>query len=98
MLTATQRGTAGELAYRGAGRGGKGIELQFMASPNRADKWSTFRGDRLEPGPRLINPVESAAGKFASNRLSYRTFVRTMIKCFNSTSHSHLKVSRTPSG
>jgi hypothetical protein len=41
------------LAYRGAGRRGKGIELQFMASPVRDDRWSEFRCGRLELGARL---------------------------------------------
>ncbi len=42
------------LAYRGAGRRGKGIELQFMASPTRDDRWAAFRGSRLDLGPRLL--------------------------------------------
>ncbi|HKW60101.1 MAG TPA: hypothetical protein VJR46_10160, partial [Candidatus Dormibacteraeota bacterium] len=42
------------LAYRGAGRRGKGIELQFMASPTRADRWTDFRCSRLDLGPRLL--------------------------------------------
>jgi hypothetical protein len=42
------------LAYRGAGRRGKGIELQFMASPTRDDRWSRFRCGRLELGQRLL--------------------------------------------
>lgn len=45
------------LAYRGAGRRGKGIELQFMASPTRMDKWAGFRCSRLEVGPRLLQVV-----------------------------------------
>jgi hypothetical protein len=45
------------LAYRGAGRRGKGIELQFMASPTRTDKWSGFRCARLEVGPRLLQVI-----------------------------------------
>lgn len=47
------------LAYRGAGRRGKGIELQFMASPTRDDRWSTFRCTRLDVGPRLIALIDS---------------------------------------
>lgn len=47
------------LAYRGAGRRGKGIELQFMASPTRADHWSEFRCARLELGPRLVQLIGS---------------------------------------
>ena len=47
------------LAYRGVGRRGKGIELQFMASPTRADKWSAFRCARAELGSRLIGIIDS---------------------------------------
>ena len=47
------------LAYRGAGRRGKGIELQFMASPTRDDKWSRFRLTRLALGRRLLQFVAS---------------------------------------
>jgi len=47
------------LAYRGAGRRGKGIELQFMASPTRADKWAPFRSTRFELGPRLAAVIDS---------------------------------------
>ena len=47
------------LAYRGAGRRGKGIELQFMASPTRADKWSRFRHTRVEVGSKLLELIES---------------------------------------
>ena len=47
------------LAYRGAGRRGKGIELQFMASPTRNDRWSDFRCARLDLGPRLIVQVNT---------------------------------------
>ena len=49
------------LAYRGAGRHGKGIELQFMASPIREDHWAAFRGGRLDLGPRLLGLVDSLA-------------------------------------
>jgi hypothetical protein len=47
------------LSYRGAGRRGKGVELQFMASPTRPDRWSAFRCERMELGPRLINLIDS---------------------------------------
>jgi hypothetical protein len=47
------------LTYRGKGRGGKGIELQFMASPTRTDKWASFRCGRLETGPRLMAMVDA---------------------------------------
>ncbi|HEV2034447.1 MAG TPA: hypothetical protein VGU71_09665 [Candidatus Dormibacteraeota bacterium] len=47
------------LTYRGAGRRGKGIELQFMASPTREDRWSTFRCGRMDLGPKLIAVIDS---------------------------------------
>ena len=47
------------LAYRGTGRRGKGIELQFMASPARADRWSEFRCGRAELGSRLIAVIDA---------------------------------------
>ena len=47
------------LSYRGAGRRGKGIELQFMASPTRQDRWSAFRCERMDMGPELINLIDS---------------------------------------
>jgi hypothetical protein len=47
------------LAYRGAGRRGKGIELQFMASPTRIDKWSGFRCGRPEVGSRLTSLIDA---------------------------------------
>ncbi len=47
------------LTYRGAGRRGKGIELQFMASPARDDRWATFRCRRLDLGMRLIQLIDS---------------------------------------
>lgn len=47
------------LAYRGAGRRGKGIELQFMASPIRQDRWAGFRCGRLDLGPRLVAIVDA---------------------------------------
>ncbi|MGA7911460.1 MAG: hypothetical protein WCC30_07930 [Candidatus Dormiibacterota bacterium] len=47
------------LTYRGAGRRGKGIELQFMASPTRDDRWSAYRCGRLDLGPRLIALIDS---------------------------------------
>ena len=42
------------LTYRGKGKWGKGLELQFMASPTRVDKWSGFRRTRLELGSALL--------------------------------------------
>ncbi len=47
------------LAYRGAGRRDKGIELQFMASPSRLDRWATYRCGRMDLGPRLITVIDS---------------------------------------
>jgi hypothetical protein len=47
------------LSYRGAGRRGKGIELQFMASPTRQDRWSAFRCERMDMGPKLVNLIDS---------------------------------------
>ena len=47
------------LTYRGAGRRGKGIELQFMASPTRQDRWSSFRCGRMDLGPKLIALIDS---------------------------------------
>jgi hypothetical protein len=47
------------LTYRGAGRRGKGIELQFMASPTRQDRWSRFRSGRMEMGPKLVSLIDS---------------------------------------
>lgn len=47
------------LAYRGKGRRGKGLELQFMASPTRNDHWSPFRCGRLDLGPRLLAIIDS---------------------------------------
>jgi hypothetical protein len=47
------------LSYRGAGRRGKGIELQFMASPTREDRWSAFRCERTDMGPKLINLIDA---------------------------------------
>ncbi|HLQ16533.1 MAG TPA: hypothetical protein VK256_11860 [Candidatus Eisenbacteria bacterium] len=47
------------LTYRGAGRRGKGIELQFMASPTRQDRWSAFRCGRMDLGPKLIGVIDS---------------------------------------
>lgn len=46
------------LAYRGKGRRGKGLELVFMASPTRSDKWSAFRNERLELGPGLMKFID----------------------------------------
>ena len=47
------------LTYRGAGRRGKGIELQFMASPTRRDRWAAYRCNRMDLGPRLIEMIDS---------------------------------------
>ena len=47
------------LTYRGAGRRGKGLELQFMASPTRDDRWSAFRCGRMDLGPKLIDLIDS---------------------------------------
>jgi hypothetical protein len=47
------------LTYRGAGRRGKGIELQFMASPSRNDRWSAYRCGRLDLGTRLLALIDS---------------------------------------
>lgn len=47
------------LTYCGEGPRGKGIELQFMASPVRRDKWAAFRFGRLETGPRLMAMVDA---------------------------------------
>ena len=47
------------MTYRGKGPNGKGIELQFMARPSRADKWSRFRVTRLETGPRLTAIIDA---------------------------------------
>lgn len=47
------------LTYRGAGRRGKGIELQFMASPTRQDRWAAYRCSRMDLGPRLIEMIDS---------------------------------------
>jgi hypothetical protein len=47
------------MAYRGKGPKGKGIELEFMASPSRADKWASFRLSRLDLGPRVSAIVDA---------------------------------------
>lgn len=46
------------LCYRGVGRHGKGIELQFMASPSRADQWAAYRCSRFEVGGRLMAAID----------------------------------------
>jgi hypothetical protein len=46
-------------AYRAAGRRGKGIELEFMASPVRDDHWSAFRCRRQDLGPWLVRIIGS---------------------------------------
>ena len=47
------------LTYRGAGSRGKGIELQFMASPTRQDHWAVFRCARMDMGPKLVDLIDS---------------------------------------
>ncbi|HET7421261.1 MAG TPA: hypothetical protein VFL27_12865 [Candidatus Dormibacteraeota bacterium] len=47
------------LSYRGKGKRGKGLELQFMASPTRVDRWTPFRCARLETGPRLLAIIDA---------------------------------------
>lgn len=47
------------LCYRGKGRRGRGVELVFMASPTRDDKWTPFRCGRNDLGPRLIAIVDA---------------------------------------
>jgi len=47
------------LAYRGPGPKRKGIELEFMASPTRKDRWSAFRCGRMDLGPKLIALIDS---------------------------------------
>ena len=61
------------LAYRGAGRRGKGIELQFMASPTRADKWARFRCGRLELGSRLMAFIAALPPRTLPPRISGST-------------------------
>lgn len=51
------------MTYRGTGKRGNGIELQFMASPTRHDKWAPFRLTRLELGPRLLAIVDTLPAK-----------------------------------
>ncbi len=46
------------LCYRGKGRRGKGIELQFMASPTRDDHWARFRCTRFELGQGLVALID----------------------------------------
>jgi hypothetical protein len=55
------------LSYRGAGRRGKGLELQFMASPTRQDRWSSFRCGRMDLGPKLITLIDSLPAGRAPN-------------------------------
>lgn len=47
------------LCYRGAGNRGKGIELQFMASPTRNDHWTPFRCTRFELGTELLALIDA---------------------------------------
>jgi hypothetical protein len=55
------------LTYRAAGRHGKGIELEFMASPTRQDRWSSFRCGRLDLGPKLMALIDSRPAGRAPN-------------------------------
>lgn len=61
------------LTYRGRGPRAKGLELEFMASPSRSDKWAAFRCGRLELGRRLIELIDSlppgAPPRIAGTRL-----------------------------
>jgi hypothetical protein len=57
--------TFNRLTYRAAGRRGKGIELEFMASPTRQDKWSPFRCQRMALGRMLIDLVDSLPARSA---------------------------------
>lgn len=47
------------MTYRGKGKGGKGIELEFMARPDRRDRWAAFRCGRLELGPLLTSLIDA---------------------------------------
>ena len=47
------------LAYRGKGPHGKGMELEFMASPVRDDHWAGFRCRRMELGAQLLRLIGS---------------------------------------
>jgi hypothetical protein len=47
------------LAYRGKGPHGKGMELEFMASPVRDDRWARFRCKRMELGSHLVRLIDS---------------------------------------
>ena len=58
------------LADRGKGRFGKGLELEFMASPVRTDKWSAFRCSRSELGPRLLSIVDALPRQRHAPRIS----------------------------
>jgi hypothetical protein len=68
------------LAYSGKGPRGKGLELQFMASPTRHDKWAAFRCGRLELGSKLIEFIDSlpagAPPRFAGAHLLLRRGAR----------------------
>lgn len=50
------------LAYRGAGKRGKGVELQFMAHPTRVDAWARFRCQPTELGPRMLALIDGLPG------------------------------------
>ena len=45
--------------YRGNNPRGNGIELEFMAHPDKEDKWSAFRCSRSDTGPRLLALIDS---------------------------------------
>lgn len=47
------------LCYRGTGRHGKGIELQFMASPTRDDHWAAYRCTRFDIGSGLVALIDA---------------------------------------
>jgi len=65
------------LSYRGAGRRGKGLELQFMASPTRQDRWSSFRCGRMDLGPKLIALIDSLpAGRAPHVRGAHLLLIR----------------------
>jgi hypothetical protein len=59
--------TFNRLTYRAAGRHGKGIELEFMASPTREDRWSSFRCGRMDLGPKLMALIDSRPAGRAPN-------------------------------
>lgn len=64
------------LTYRGAGRRGKGLELEFMASPTRQDRWSAFRCGRMDLGPKLIALIDSLPAGRAPHVLGAHLLLR----------------------